>query len=163
MRTGRGTRSCRARSSVSRGTSPASPSRCSTCATSKSSTMPCNSTIVLHRRDGKVLARFPHADGMIGESYADLPPFRDILTHTQAGTVIMDSPVDGSRRVLAIPALKAFPLAVNVSVDEGAVLAEWRRQTTGFAAAALAACVAIGGLVFLPAQRSRQVEGLIVE
>ena len=73
--------------------------------------------ILLHLRDGTVLARYPHTDAIIGESYADLPPFKDILAHSLAGTVIMDSPIDGSRRVLAIRALKAFPLAVNMSVQ----------------------------------------------
>ncbi|HYZ42022.1 MAG TPA: ATP-binding protein, partial [Stellaceae bacterium] len=75
----------------------------------------------------------------------------------------MDSPIDGARRVLAIRALKAFPLAVNISVAEGQVLASWRRQTWIFSAVAVAACVAIVGLLLLLAQRSRQVEALVRE
>jgi signal transduction histidine kinase len=80
-----------------------------------------------------------------------------------AGTVIMDSPIDGSRRVLAIRALRAFPLAVNISVDEGRVLADWRRQTWIFTAAALTASLAVGWLLLLLAKRSRQVEALLRE
>src|SRR5262249_53225124 len=86
-----------------------------------------NGAILLHLRDGTVLARYPHNDAVVGQTYADLPPFKDILTHDPAGTVVMDSPIDGARRVVAIRALKAFPLAVNVSVAESAVLASWRR------------------------------------
>ena len=119
--------------------------------------------ILLHLRDGTVLARYPHTDAVIGESYADLPPFKDILAHGFSGTVIMDSPVDGSRRVLAIRALKAFPLAVNVSVGENQVLAAWRRQTWTFSLVAVGASVAVFTLLLLLAQRSRQVEALLGE
>src|SRR5271169_3044868 len=119
--------------------------------------------ILLHLRDGTVLARYPHSDAVIGESYADLPPFKVILAHGLAGTVIMDSPIDGSRRVLAIRALKAFPLAVNVSVAQKQVLAAWRRQTWTFSLAAVGASAAVFGLLLLLAQRSRQVEALLGE
>jgi signal transduction histidine kinase len=120
-----------------------------------------NGAILLHLRDGTVLARYPHNDAVIGQSYADLPPFKDILSHKMAGTVIMNSPIDGNRRVLAIRALKAFPLAVNVSVSESMVLAGWRRQTWIFSLTAAAASAAIVGLLLVLAQRSRQIEGLL--
>jgi signal transduction histidine kinase len=122
-----------------------------------------NGAIVLHRRDGTVLARYPHVDAVEGASFARLPPFAEVLSHAMAGTVIMDSPIDGSRRVLAIRALRAFPLAVNISVDEGRVLANWRRQTWIFTAAALTASLAVGWLLLLLAKRSRQVEALLRE
>jgi signal transduction histidine kinase len=119
--------------------------------------------ILLHLRDGTVLARYPHNDAVIGQSYADLPPFKDILAHAMAGTVVMDSPVDGTRRVLAIRALKAFPLAVNISVSEDRVLAAWWRQVWTFAAIALGAAAVIFTLLLSLAQRSRQVEILLGE
>jgi signal transduction histidine kinase len=119
--------------------------------------------ILLHLRDGTVLARYPHNDAVIGTSYADLPPFKDILAHDMAGTVIMDSPLDGTRRVLAIRALKAFPLAVNVSVDENQVLAGWRPQVWFFGTGALIVCGLLVSLMLLLASRARQIEGLLVE
>ena len=119
--------------------------------------------ILLHLRDGTVLARYPHNDAVVGQSYADLPPFKDILAHGMAGTVVMDSPIDGARRVLAIRALKAFPLAVNVSVAQRRVLAGWRQQVWTFSAIALGASIAVVGLLLLLAQRSRQVEALVGE
>ncbi|MGC2199482.1 MAG: ATP-binding protein, partial [Stellaceae bacterium] len=122
-----------------------------------------NGAIVLHLRDGTVLARYPHNDAAVGQSYADLPPFKDVLAHDMAGTVIMDSPIDGKSRVVAIRALKAFPLAVNVSVAEGDVLASWRRQTWIFSAVAVGACAVIVGLLLLLAQRSRQIESVLRE
>jgi signal transduction histidine kinase len=122
-----------------------------------------NGAIMLHRRDGTVLARYPHIDSAMGTSFAEMPPFRDVLSHAIAGTVIMDSPLDGSRRVLAIRALRAFPLAVNVSVDEERVLADWRRQTWVFIGGATLVSLAIGWLLLLLARRSRQVEALLLE
>lgn len=119
--------------------------------------------ILLHLRDGTVLARYPHNDAAIGQSYAELSPFKDILAHGLAGTVVMDSPIDGVRRVLAIRALKAFPLAVNVSVAQSRVLHDWRRQVWTFSAVSLGAALAVVGLLLLLAQRSRQVERLLGE
>ena len=110
-----------------------------------------------------MLARYPHNDAIIGQSYADLPPFKDILAHGMAGTVIMDSPQDGRVRVLAIRALKAFPLAVNVSVDEQQMLQGWRRQVWFFGLGALVICGITASLMLLLASRSRQVEKLVVE
>jgi signal transduction histidine kinase len=117
-----------------------------------------NGAILLHLRDGTVLARYPHSDDIVGQSYADLPPFKDILAHGIAGTGLMDSPLDGRRRVLAIRALKAFPLAVNISVQEDKVLAAWRSQTWYFVMIAIVAMGAIVALLLLLARRSASVE-----
>ena len=120
-----------------------------------------NGAILLHRRDGLVLARFPHSEAVIGQSYADLPPFKEVLAHGMAGTLLMDSPLDGNRRVLAIRALKMFPVAVNVSVGEIRVLSVWRRQAAVFGlTAALVAAVTVGLLLTLSG-RSRDRERLV--
>ena len=123
-----------------------------------------NGAIVLHRRDGLVLARYPHSEKIIGTTFAELPPFKQILINgVMAGTVLMDSPVDGSRRVLAIRALKLFPLAVNVSVDERSILAPFRQQAEILIAAAVVGCLLIGALLLLLARASRRVETLVGE
>jgi signal transduction histidine kinase/ActR/RegA family two-component response regulator len=122
-----------------------------------------NGAIILHRRDGVVLARYPHSEKAIGSSFADLPPFKDVLSHAQFGTVLMESPLDGSIRVLAIRALKAFPLAVQVSVDESRVLIGWRRQAWIFTMLALGASAMIVTQLLLLAKRSSQVEVLAAE
>jgi signal transduction histidine kinase/ActR/RegA family two-component response regulator len=122
-----------------------------------------NGAIILHHRDGTVLARYPHSDKAMGSSFADLPPFRDVLSHSMAGTVLMESPIDGSIRVLAIRALKAFPLAVQVSVDESRVLEDWRRQAFIFTLLAVGASAVIVTQLLLLAQRSHEVEVLAGE
>ena len=122
-----------------------------------------NGAILLHRRDGTVLARYPHNDAVVGQSYADLPPFRDILARDIAGTLVMDSPLDGGRRVLAIRALRMFPLAVNVSVSEDRVLAQWWRETFIFMVAAVATATLIGALLLLVARETAKGEALLAE
>ena len=64
--------------------------------------------IMLFLRDGTVLARYPHNDVLVGESYADLPPFKDILAHGMAGTIVMDSPIDGSAPDLGDPRFESI-------------------------------------------------------
>ena len=117
--------------------------------------------ILLHRRDGVVLARFPHNDGIVGQSYADLPPFKDILAHAMAGTLLMDSPIDGGRRVLAIRALKMFPVAVNVSVGEKQVLGLWRHQAWALGLTSAGVGVITTCLLLLLASRSRERDRLV--
>ena len=63
----------------------------------------------------------------------------------------------------AIRALRAFPLAVMVSVDQGSLLVDWRRQAWGFTMAAICGTATIVGLLLLLARRSFQVERLVDE
>jgi signal transduction histidine kinase/CheY-like chemotaxis protein len=125
--------------------------------------LPEDGAIVLLRADGVVLARYPHRDDLIGTSAADQPPFREVLTHETAGTLQMESPIDGTRRVLAIRALKAFPLAVDVSVAEDRVLMPWRKQAGAFLVAVFAVCLVMGTLLLLLARESRRTERLLAE
>jgi signal transduction histidine kinase/CheY-like chemotaxis protein len=122
-----------------------------------------NGAIILHRREGTVLARYPHVDSVVGTSFAALPPFKDVLAHAQAGTVVMASPVDGDRRIMAIRALRVFPLAVSVSVGEANVLAVWRRQTWIYFVAVLLAWAVVGSLMLLLAREWRRIEALLAE
>jgi signal transduction histidine kinase/ActR/RegA family two-component response regulator len=86
-----------------------------------------------------------------------------VLAHSNAGTLLMVSPIDGSIRVTAIRALRNYPLAVMVSVDQGRLLADWRFGAWAFVAAAVCASVVIVGLLLLLAHRSRLVEQIVTE
>jgi signal transduction histidine kinase/ActR/RegA family two-component response regulator len=120
-----------------------------------------NGAIVLHLRDGTVLARFPHVDKVIGTSFGQLPPFTRVLANAQFGTLLMDSPVDGSIRVTAIRALRAFPLAVMISVDEGRILVDWRHEALTLIGIALLLGGAVFVLLLVLARRSREIERLL--
>jgi len=108
-----------------------------------------------------VLARFPRADAVIGLSYADQPPFAQVLAHAMAGTTLMTNPIDGSTRVLAIQALKAFPLAISVSVDQDRVLVRWWREVRVLGLAGLVAGLGLSGVLLLLARRIR--DGALAE
>jgi signal transduction histidine kinase/ActR/RegA family two-component response regulator len=120
-----------------------------------------NGSIILHLRDGTVLARFPHVDKAIGTSFGNLPPFTEVLAHSMAGTLLMESPVDGSVRVTAIRALRAFPLAVMVSVEQKRILVGWRHQAWALICVALLLGGAVVLLLLSLSRRSRQIERLL--
>jgi len=122
-----------------------------------------NGSISLHRRDGVLLVRFPHAEALVGKSFAELPPFRDVLSHAIAGTVRMESPQDGSMRIVGTRALRSVPLVVNVSLDEYELLAGWRRQAWTLALAGIGVGMALAALLLQVARRSRQSERLLFE
>jgi signal transduction histidine kinase/ActR/RegA family two-component response regulator len=122
-----------------------------------------NGAIYLLLRDGKVLARFPHRDTLIGSNLGNLTAFTDVLAHGVAGTLLMTSPIDGSARVAAIRALRTFPLAVIVSVEQGRVLVAWRSQAWTLIAVALLLAGAVVVLLLSLSRRSHQVEELLVQ
>jgi signal transduction histidine kinase len=122
-----------------------------------------NGAIALHLRDGTVLARFPHVDQMIGTSVGDLPAFAAVLGHAQAGTLLMESPIDKGIRVTAVRALRGFPLVVMVSVDQGQILGDWRREAAALTVAALLLGGAVVILLLSLSRRSQQVERLLDE
>ena len=115
-------------------------------------------SILLHHRSGIVLARFPREDGVIGTSYANQPPFADILGHAIAGTVEMPSPIDGTMRILAIRALRAFPLAVSISVSEDGILDAWWSQVWVFGAALLCGGLGLAGVLLHLSRRARAAD-----
>ncbi len=117
-----------------------------------------NGAIQLHHRNGTVLARFPRADKVVGLNYAREPPFADVLAHAQAGTVVMTSPLDGSERILAIRALKNFPLAISVSVGQAEVLASWWQEVWVFIAASVLGGVGLVGMLLHLSRQARDVE-----
>ena len=120
-----------------------------------------NGAIVLHLRDGTVLARFPHVDKAIGVNFGNLPPFTEVLEHASSGTLLMTSPLDGTIRIAAIRALRTYPLAVMVSVAQGPILADWRHQALALITVALLLGGAIVLLLLSLSSRSRHVERLL--
>ncbi len=89
-----------------------------------------DSAIALHRRDGVLLARYPVAEHMIGRSFADAPAVTALLSGAAEYAMRVVGRVDGGRRIAAAGTLRNYPLVVNVSRSEDAVLAGWRSQAT---------------------------------
>ncbi len=126
-----------------------------------------NGAIILHRRDGLVLARYPRQDTAVGSSYAALPPFSDVLARDPrapaAGTAIVAAPGEGGERILAVRTLRPFPLAVSVSAGLENVLTSWQTQAGTILLTGLAAAGVIGALLLMLASESRRVEALLAD
>jgi Cache domain len=82
-----------------------------------------SSSVSVFRRDGTMLARYPHVEKMMGEKLPPQAPFYDYVT---AGGGSYRSPgyVDGIARIVSVHPLRDFPLVVTVTVSEEATLAD---------------------------------------
>jgi diguanylate cyclase (GGDEF)-like protein len=101
------------------------------------------SSIGLWRRDGTLMARFPHAEGLIGRRPQGMQQsFQNALETAEAGTGHGVNVVDGLRRVFAVRALTGYPTAVVVTRQTDDILRLWRQQA-GYAAAGVAMLAAI--------------------
>ena len=89
--------------------------------------LPPGTAISLWRKDGTLLARFPHAR-RTGEP-ADVG-WKEIIDKVDSASFVRTSPVDGLERLVATRAVKGFPLVVNVSRTKKAVIQEWRAPAT---------------------------------
>ena len=89
------------------------------------------------RRDGVILARYPNLDAVTAER---VPPLSHwYKTVAAGGGTYRSKPwTDGIVRIVNVRPVDDFPMAINVSFTERAVLAHWRFQTL---------CIVIGTLV----------------
>jgi diguanylate cyclase (GGDEF)-like protein len=83
---------------------------------------------MLHR-DGTLLARFPHADAMVGTNLSSGELFTHILPRFPYGTMRLVSPVDGQDRLGSIRTLTDFPVVIIATTTVSTALADWRNQT----------------------------------
>jgi PAS domain S-box-containing protein len=111
--------------------------------------------VVLYSRDGRLLARSPADESLLGRDFSALPLFSQYLRNAPQGTFIRESGIDGVLRVVAYRQLPSYPdLVVAVGAGYNEMLAPWRRFATLIAAVWLGAV----GLAFaLMAQVRRHV------
>ncbi|WP_407120519.1 EAL domain-containing protein [Bradyrhizobium sp. STM 3561] len=100
--------------------------------------------ISLFDREGKMLARYPHVEELIGRSFKDAPLMQRVLTRGGQQTLRVKSPIDGEDRLGSAASLNHFPLIIVATNTMSAALADWRQQTgflvatAGFSAAVIA-------------------------
>lgn len=92
-------------------------------------------SIALHHTDGTVVARFPHVDGLVGRSLANVPVFSQMLS-TDFHSAILNSPIDGEERLVSARLLGSYPLLIVATVPISTVLADWHTQTRSLIEAA---------------------------
>ena len=83
--------------------------------------------VSMYRRDGPLLARYPHVEMKIGAYINNSPIYQKILLGH--GTMALTSPIDGRDRLASARVLKSFPVAIVASKTMSAALADWRVQT----------------------------------
>jgi PAS domain S-box-containing protein len=79
----------------------------------------------LVRRDGVLLVRYPAANQLLGKNLSNTDFFRIHLKNSANGVYRALSQVDGLERTFVYRSLDAYPLIVNVSLDERALFAPW--------------------------------------
>jgi diguanylate cyclase (GGDEF)-like protein/PAS domain S-box-containing protein len=107
------------------------------------------SAISMFHRDGTMLARYPHADSMIGRKFKTAPLLQRILTYGGRQTLRVQSPVDNQDRLGSAAELSRFPIVVIATTTVSVALADWREQTRFLIAAAALSALVIAFILFL--------------
>jgi diguanylate cyclase (GGDEF)-like protein len=107
-----------------------------------------DSAISMYLR-GAMLARFPHAEGLIGTKLSTASSFARVLARQDHYTTTITSPVDGKRRLIASRQLEHFPISVAATATVRATLAPWREQTSFLVGVAALSVLVIAAIVSL--------------
>jgi len=86
------------------------------------------STISMHHRDGTMLARFPHADSLVGRNFRTGPAEQQKVFELNHYTTHLISPIDGEHRLISSRALNEFPIVIVATTTVAAALADWHQQ-----------------------------------
>jgi diguanylate cyclase (GGDEF)-like protein/PAS domain S-box-containing protein len=100
-------------------------------------------SVAMHHRDGQLLARFPHAEALIGENFRKGPPEQQAVFERQFVATRLTSPMDGRDRLIASRMLTSEPLVVVATKTVDSTLATWRSQTKFFIAVAASSVLLI--------------------
>jgi diguanylate cyclase (GGDEF)-like protein/PAS domain S-box-containing protein len=113
--------------------------------------------ISLFDSEGRMLARYPHVEALIGTSFKDAPLMRRVLAGGGLQTLRLRSPIDGVERLGSAAPLTHFPFVIIATNTMSSALADWRQQT-GFmvTTATLSAAVIALTLYLIICQIKRQ-------
>jgi two-component system cell cycle sensor histidine kinase PleC len=107
-------------------------------------------SVALLRSDGYLLARYPRTGAELGAYVGDRPLFTDFIAKAEPGIFhTQASAFENDARVMAPHAVRGFPLVVNVSKAEQAILAAWKKLAAGIVGVTAAAIALIVSLGFL--------------
>jgi diguanylate cyclase (GGDEF)-like protein len=106
-------------------------------------------TIAMHRREGTLLARYPHVEDMIGKDFNKGPSEqRTVFTAPQYSGQLR-SPMDGRDRLVASRMLTAVPLVIVATETVDSTLAAWRSQTRFFISMAVLSLLVTALMLYL--------------
>ena len=115
-----------------------------------------DSAIAMHHRDGTLLARYPHAEEMIGRNFNNGPVRELELFDKDYETTRLTSPIDGQERLISTRALTGFPLVMVATTTVSAALADWRAQTRFLIGAGSLSVLVIAVMLFLVVRKLSQ-------
>lgn len=105
--------------------------------------------ISLIRRDGVLLARYPHLEASIGKSLAANPLFTTLIANANTGAARLTSRIDGQDRLIAAHDLPNYPIVVAVGTTISAALANWRNGAQYMAGGAALMILVVSGVILL--------------
>jgi diguanylate cyclase (GGDEF)-like protein len=113
-----------------------------------------DATISMHHHDGALLARYPHAEEMIGRNFrAETTPEAAAFLSLNHGSTRLISPIDGKERLVSVRSLDRFPLSVVATTTAASALADWRAQTKFLVVAAGLSAIIVAVILMLIVQR----------
>ncbi|WP_024514224.1 EAL domain-containing protein [Bradyrhizobium sp. Tv2a-2] len=92
--------------------------------------------VAMHHENGQLLARYPHAEALIGLNFRKGPSGQKSVFDEPYVTTRLTSPMDGKDRLVASRRLTTEPLVIVATRSLDATLATWRSQTKFFVAVA---------------------------
>ena len=112
----------------------------------------------LYRRDGTLIARYPHANIEIGKTFANSMNFNRLIGALDDGVVRQNGRFDGHDRLIVPHAMTHFPIIVAVSDTVASITRSWRAETRTLVAATalLEMAIAAGVLLLLRHLRSQE-------
>ncbi|MBR0968707.1 EAL domain-containing protein [Bradyrhizobium diazoefficiens] len=111
--------------------------------------LPDGAAISLFDSDGKMMARYPYSESLIGKTYRNAPLMQEVLAAGGQQTIRHKSPVDGQDRLGSAALLAHFPLVIVATHTTAAALADWRQQTGFMVATATLSAAVIALILFL--------------
>jgi diguanylate cyclase (GGDEF)-like protein len=115
-----------------------------------------DAAIAMFHRNGTLLARYPHMDSMLGQSFAEGPFFQNILSKSDQGTLRLTSPVDGQDRLGSARLLNDYPIVIIATTTISAALADWRAQISFLIVVAGLFMLVIAAMLFLVVRKLSQ-------
>ena len=105
--------------------------------------------ISMFHADGTLMARYPHADQLVGRKFKSAPLLERVLSHGGLQTLRVHSPVDDTDKLGSAAQLSRFPIIVIATNSVSAALNDWRAQTKFLVTAAVLSASVIALILFL--------------
>jgi diguanylate cyclase (GGDEF)-like protein len=115
----------------------------------KAITTASDQSILLFRRDGTMLVRYPRLDAAVGQTIPGSGLFENQRPKFENGTFRQFGAIDGKDRLISARSLGHYPIMVVATNSVAETLANWKRAAITMTAAALMIGFLIGSLVIV--------------